>query len=129
MVAQKNHLNEMVILSTHKHMLPLMGKKIFTNLWSKYLLNLSLFDLILYVQVNNFQLCWDRSSWVEPVTKQGLMCLAQGHNSVTSVRLEPATPWSQVKHSTTEPLHSLKYLLIISSLLILPYKQGLVVSS
>ena len=30
-----------------------------------------LFDLILYVQVNNFQLCWDVSSWVETSTKQG----------------------------------------------------------
>ena len=35
------------------------------------------------------------------------MCLAQGHNAVTPMRLEPATPWSRVKHSTTEPLHSL----------------------
>ena len=39
-------------------------------------------------------------------TKQGLMCLAQGHNAVVLVRLEPATPRSQVKHSTTEPLRS-----------------------
>ena len=36
----------------------------------------------------------------------GLMCLAQGHNAVTPVRLEPGAPQSQVKHSTTEPLHS-----------------------
>ena len=34
-------------------------------------------------------------------TKQGLMCLAQGHNTVMLVRLEPATPRSRVKHSTT----------------------------
>ena len=32
------------------------------------------------------------------------MCLAQGHNTVTLVRLEPASPRSQVKNSTTEPL-------------------------
>ena len=37
-------------------------------------------------------------------TKLGIMCLAQGHNAVTQVRLEPAVPWSQVKHSTTESL-------------------------
>ena len=37
-------------------------------------------------------------------TKQGLICLAQGHNAVTPVRLEPATLQSQDKHSTTEPL-------------------------
>ena len=30
--------------------------------------------------------------------------LAQGHNAVTPVRLEPAAPRSRVKHSTTEPL-------------------------
>ena len=34
------------------------------------------------------------------------MCLAQGHNAVTPVRLEPAAPRSQVKHSTTETLRS-----------------------
>ena len=32
------------------------------------------------------------------------MCLAQELNAVTPVRLEPATPQSRVKHSTTEPL-------------------------
>ena len=35
------------------------------------------------------------------------MCLAQYHNTETPVRLEPAASLSQVKHSTTEPLHSL----------------------
>ena len=35
------------------------------------------------------------------------MCLAQGHNTVTLVRLENAAPRSQVKHSTTEQLCSL----------------------
>ena len=35
------------------------------------------------------------------------MCLAQGHNTVTPVRLESTTPWSQDKHSAIEPLPSL----------------------
>ena len=35
------------------------------------------------------------------------MCLAQGHNAVTLVKLEPAAPQSRVKHSTTEPLRPL----------------------
>ena len=35
------------------------------------------------------------------------MFLAQGHNQVTPVKLEPATPRSRVKHSTTEPRCSL----------------------
>ena len=35
------------------------------------------------------------------------MCLAQGHNAMMLVRLEPAAPQSRVKHSTTEPLRSL----------------------
>ena len=34
--------------------------------------------------------------------------LLKDHNAVTPLRLEPATPWSQVKLSTTEPLRSLK---------------------
>ena len=45
-------------------------------------------------------------------TKLGLMCLAQGHNAVMLVRLEPAAVWSQVKHSTTEPLPSLQTCLL-----------------
>ena len=35
------------------------------------------------------------------------MPLAEGHKAVTPVRLEPEASWSQVKHSTTEPLRSL----------------------
>ena len=34
------------------------------------------------------------------------MCLAQGHNTVTQLRLEPAAHRPRVKHSTTEPLCS-----------------------
>ena len=41
-------------------------------------------------------------------TKLGLMCLAQGHNAVNLVRLEPAALRFRVKHSTTEPLRSRK---------------------
>ena len=37
-------------------------------------------------------------------SKQGLMCLAQGHNAVTPIRLEPTALRSQVKRSNTEPL-------------------------
>ena len=32
------------------------------------------------------------------------MCLAQGLNTLTPIKLEPSAPRSQVKHSTTEPL-------------------------
>ena len=35
-------------------------------------------------------------------TKLGLMCPAQGYDTVTPMRLEPAAPRSRVKHSTTE---------------------------
>ena len=34
------------------------------------------------------------------------MCIAQGHATVSPVRLEPATLRSRVKHPTTEPLRS-----------------------
>ena len=34
------------------------------------------------------------------------MCLAQGHNTVTLVKLEPVASPSRVKLSTTEPLRS-----------------------
>ena len=36
------------------------------------------------------------------------MCLAQGHNALTPVRLEPAVLRSRGKQSTTEPLRSLQ---------------------
>ena len=39
--------------------------------------------------------------------KQGLMCLAQWHITVTPARLETAALQSRVKHSTTEHLRSL----------------------
>ena len=38
------------------------------------------------------------------------MCLAQGHNAVAPVRLEPTAPQSRVKHSTIEL--PIKYMLI-----------------
>ena len=62
--------------------------------------------LILYIPVNilSVMLGWVFLGWTS--TKQGSMCLTQGHNTVQSVRLEPATLWSRVKHSTTKPLHS-----------------------
>ena len=69
-------------------------------------LDIYLFALILVGQVNSFSVM---SGWVflcGTSTKQGSVCLAQGHNAVTPVRLEPAAPLFRVKHSTTEPLHS-----------------------
>ena len=80
-------------------------------LWvSKYANNLHLFclfDLILYVTSTIFQLNRDGSSWAEPVLMWDKCVLLKDHNAVTPVRLEPAAPRFQVKHSTTEPLRSL----------------------
>ena len=61
-------------------------------------------DLILYVPVNNISAMSGQVFLGWTSTKQGLMRLAQGHNAVTAVRLEPAALLSQVKHSITEPL-------------------------
>ena len=47
--------------------------------------------------------------------------LAQGHNTVTPVRLESAAPWSWVKHSTTEPPRSLRWYVIVT----FPYRTHL----
>ena len=57
----------------------------------------------------NFGLMSNGSSWVEPVLSSLAedKCLAQGQNTVPSVRLEPATPLSGVKHSSTESLCSI----------------------
>ena len=67
-----------------------------------------LFDLILYVPSTIFQLNRDGSSWVEPVLSKIKCVLLKDHKVVTPVRIEPAAPPSLVKHSTTEPLPSIK---------------------
>ena len=69
-----------------------------------------LFDLILYVPSTIFQLNRDGSSWVEPVLSYDKCVLLKNHNAVTPVRHEPAASRSRVKHSTTEPLSSLRML-------------------
>ena len=55
----------------------------------------------LMCQSTIFHSCWMGRTSI----KQRINCLAQEHNTVPLVRLKPATR-SQVKHSTTEPLHS-----------------------
>ena len=58
------------------------------------------------IQFNNNSVTLDRVFLGLTSTKLGLMCLAQGHNTVTPVRLEPVALQTRVKHSTTEPLRS-----------------------
>ena len=59
-----------------------------------------LFDLILYVPVINLSVMLGRVFLGWTSTKKGLMCLAQGHNAETLLRLEPAALQSRVNHST-----------------------------
>ena len=73
----------------------------------------NLFDFILYVPSTIFQLNRDGSSWVEPVLSSDKCVLLKDHNTVTPVRLEPVASRSRVKHSTTEPLRSLKFLISV----------------
>ena len=72
-----------------------------------------LFNLILYVPVNNLSVMLGRVFLVWTSTKQRLMCLAQGHNTLTPVRLEPTALLPRVKHSTTEPLRSQKVKMLL----------------
>ena len=62
-----------------------------------------LFDLILYILVNNFSVMLGQVFLGCTSTKLRIKCHAQGHNAVSPVRLELETPQSQVKHSTSEP--------------------------
>ena len=66
-----------------------------------------LFNLFLYVPVNNFSVMSRQVFLGWTSTKQGKLCLSQGHTTVMLVRLEPATPRSPGKHSTTGSLRSL----------------------
>ena len=62
-----------------------------------------LFDLIWFITSHQQSFSFVGTgllSWTS--TKLWLMCLAQGHNAVTPVRLEPAVPRSRVKHSKEE---------------------------
>ena len=67
----------------------------------------ALFDLILYVQVNNFSVMLGQLFLGWTCTKQRLMCLAQRHKTVRLARLELASSRSQGKQSTNQPLRSL----------------------
>ena len=70
-----------------------------------------LFWYFFYVPDNSFSVISGRVFLGWTSTKHALMCLAQGLNPVTPVRLEPAAPRSRVKHYTTEPLRSLLWAL------------------
>ena len=99
----QTYTHYIVNIHTHTH-------SYITNFWN-FKMNgytiVCLFTLFDYVPVNKFSVIsgWVFLVWIS--TKQGLMSLAQGHNKVTPVMLELATPQSRVKHSTTEPLLAL----------------------
>ena len=76
--------------------------------WKKEVKRFFLFDLILYVPSKIFQLNETRSSWVEPVLSLDKRVMLNDHNAVMPVRLKPVTPRFRVKHSTYEPLPSLR---------------------
>ena len=57
-------------------------------------------------RINNLSVIEGRVFLGRTSSKLELMCLAQGHNAVTQVRLEPPVPRSRIKHSTTETLRS-----------------------
>ena len=75
------------------------------------------FGLILYVPLDNFSVMLGRVFLGLTSTKQRIKCLAQGHNRVSPVRLEPATAWSGVKHSTIMLLWMSDYQVITFSIL------------
>ena len=70
--------------------------------------------MILYVPSTIFQLNRNGSSRVEPELSQDKCVLLKDHNAVTPMRLEPAAPWSRVKHSFTQPLRSLMLMYEVS---------------
>ena len=71
-----------------------------------FLIWFDLFDLIHLHPINSLSVMKGLVFLAWTSTKLGFMHLAQGHNTVTPVRLKPVAPRSQVKHSTTEPLLS-----------------------
>ena len=57
-------------------------------------------------------------------SKQRIKCLAQGHNIVPPVRLDSATPRSQVKHSTTVLLKKMEFFDYLKQMLKLMDKKN-----
>ena len=57
------------------------------------------------------------------------MFLTQGHNAVLPARLEPATPLSQVKPSTTEPLGIKGHTESLQSILSIHNKASIYITS
>ena len=95
--------------STILCVVPMQNKRCFKQMWTKQQwpkIDFCLFDSL--HPINNLSVMQGRVFLGWNSTKLGLMCLAQGHNAVTPARLEPTTPRSRGKHSTTEPLCSLK---------------------
>ena len=64
---------------------------------SQIFLSFCLFDLILYVSVNNLSVMSGQVFLCLTSTKLWLMCLAQGHKAVTPKRVKPVTLRSRVK--------------------------------
>ena len=58
-----------------------------------------------FVQVSSFSVMLGRVllDSTSTITKQRVKYLTQGHNTAPPLRLEPESPRSSVKHSTTEP--------------------------
>ena len=80
-----------------------------TDVHYNYKQQRTLFILFNFLRpINNLSVIKGRVFLGWTSTKLGLMCLAQGHNAGTPVRLEPAALRSRVTHSTTEPLYSLE---------------------
>ena len=112
--ALQSRLIETVLLSTHKicfnwviRILILCYALFIKCLSTDSLAEVSVVCLIWFdnfsVMSGQIFLCWTN-------IKQGLMWLAQGHNPVTQMRLEPAIGQSRDMHSTTEQLRSQKFL-------------------
>ena len=56
-----------------------------------------------YVPINNFSVMSGRVFLGLISIKQKINCLAQGHNTVPTVRLKPPTSRSEIRHPTTDP--------------------------
>ena len=86
------YLNSFTFLNSHFYLVS----------YEKQCINFCLFDLILYIHQQSFSYIGTGLPGLNQYLAR-INALAQGHNAVTLVRLEPAALWSRVKHSTTEP--------------------------
>ena len=73
--------------------------------------NCTTVELICCIPVNNYFNLLGRFPWLNQYKAMETDCLAQGHETMAPILLEPVSPQAQAKHSTTKTMCSSRELM------------------